>query len=562
MPPKKAGKVKGPTVMSEDAFQEMVKRKHLAAAWCTLLVPQADRGLLDAVLADASCQSRTVCLLNAEKQARTELIRTGDLEKAVQLARQFLTDHADDVPPSKTRTIEDVFCEKPLSKELQIILSQISAAVGEELFRVAGLCYTNAINANFFSCELGGLFSVNSDPIYIAEAPATDGGPATRINHLYDLRADLGELATGYVTKVSRAAASEQFQQTTLGDTPKAWDRFSDQLAAALHYMQSSSPQREGRDIPLQALVPQLLATVQNAYREGHSIITQHRRIKMIALQSDAVPEEEEEETPPPPEFEYKLTAMRAYRWVPDKETGRFRLQHQVPIEDRDRLGLLFDLPSYYRNDVTGDGLGSADDKTYFATLEHPDTDIIWLMLPSWVGHPPFTGYARDASPKHEPIYERICSPRAAGRLAHCREWCEGFSFKDPAPGEKRASLHELWLLGSAVAVEYGLTRSSESNRARFAESFERRREPIDLTCRHLLVKTYNEALRECAGYIARHAENPKAIFGGYISRAEDRGISFLNKRDADEYMTAKNKGQVKMRYKTEYPNNKAFHPT
>ena len=89
--------------------------------------------------------------------------------------------------------------------------------------------------------------------------------------------------------------------------------------------MRSSFPQKEGRDIPLQAFLPQTLAIINNAYRQKHSIITQHRRIMMIARASEAVADEEEE--PPAPEYNYKLTVMRAYRWVPDYETGQcFRL--------------------------------------------------------------------------------------------------------------------------------------------------------------------------------------------------------------------------------------------
>lgn len=220
--------MKKPADMSEEVFQLMVNQKHQIIAWCTLFVPEADRNCLDALILDASCQSRTAGLLDAEKIARTELVSTGTLSKFVQLAKQFLADHAGDLPPSRTRIIADVYGGTPPSDELLGLIQQIHNTVGALLFRHAGLCYTNSANANTCFDEMGGMFGWTSDPVYIATTGGTDGSPVTRVNHLYDLRAELAELATGHITTTAWEAASAEFKQATLPDTPTAWEHFAD----------------------------------------------------------------------------------------------------------------------------------------------------------------------------------------------------------------------------------------------------------------------------------------------------------------------------------------------
>ena len=56
---------------------------------------------------------------------------------------------------------------------------------------------------------------------------------------------------------------------------------------------------------------------------------------------------------------------------------GHFELQPSVPAEDRPKLGMFFNCPSYYEKDAEGDGLSSSSDDTFFATLESPKTDIV-----------------------------------------------------------------------------------------------------------------------------------------------------------------------------------------
>ena len=48
-----------------------------------------------------------------------------------------------------------------------------------------------------------------------------------------------------------------------------------------------------------------------------------------------------------------------------------------APAEDRPKLGMFFNYPSYYEKDAEGDGLSSSNDNTFFATLESPKTDIV-----------------------------------------------------------------------------------------------------------------------------------------------------------------------------------------
>lgn len=312
---------------------------------------------------------------------------------------------------------------------------------------------------------------------------------------------------------------------------------------------QSSAPQKEGRDIPLQSFLPQTLAAIYNTYERKQSIITQHRRIKMTPHPSDQVPE-----------FDYELTNMRAYRWVPNHNTGHFELQLSVPAEDRHKFGMFFDCPSYYEKDAKGDGLSSSNDDTFFATLENSKTDIVWVLFPTFVAHPPFTGYAKDRNPNHGSVYEQVCLPHLR-QLEHSREWCEGFSFKDDTDEERRASLNELVLIASTIAEKYGITDSEEYTREGKNRCFKRRTKPIDTTVRHIKIKSFDEAVKYCEGYTARHATNNMATFGGYVAGAGQAGISFKTKREGDEFVQSKNKAKVLKTYKENYPNNNAFFP-
>ena len=166
---------------------------------------------------------------------------------------------------------------------------------------------------------------------------------------------------------------------------------------------QSSAPQKEGRDIPLQSFLPQTLAAIYNTYERKQSIITQHRRIKMTPHPSDQVPE-----------FDYELTNMRAYRWVPNHNTGHFELQLSVPAEDRHKFGMFFDCPSYYEKDAKGDGLSSSNDDTFFATLENSKTDIVWVLFPTFVAHPPFTAMPKTGT-QTTGRYMSKCVSRTSG---------------------------------------------------------------------------------------------------------------------------------------------------
>lgn len=239
-----SNRAKGPTAMTNEALDLLVNEKHPIIAWCHLLHPDGNRSLLDALTLDASCQSRAPGLLNAAEIAQAQLALTGDLEKFTTLAGQFLTDHANDLPPSKIRTTGDVFGSSgPPSPDLKNLVRQIRNAVGDELFRHAGLCYTNAVNANIRYDEFGGLFNWTSDPIYMAEATTTysQGNSPAQVNHLYHLRASLGEFATSYISKLARDMASGKFQQSTFGDTVKTWVRLKDQIAESL-YRKHTSP--------------------------------------------------------------------------------------------------------------------------------------------------------------------------------------------------------------------------------------------------------------------------------------------------------------------------------
>ena len=230
----RSNRVKGPTAMTNEAFDLLVIEKHPIIAWCHLLDPDGNRSLLDAFILDASCQSRAPGLLNAVEIARAKLAITGDLEKFTTLAGQFLSDHINDLPPSKIRATRDVFGSHSPSPDLKILIQQIREAVGEELFRHAGLCVTNAVNANTRYDEFGSLFNWTSDPIYMTEANDSHGN-SVQINHLYHLRASLGEFATSHISKLAREMASKEFQQSTFGDTAKTWVRLKDQIAESLY---------------------------------------------------------------------------------------------------------------------------------------------------------------------------------------------------------------------------------------------------------------------------------------------------------------------------------------
>lgn len=230
-----SNRAKRPTAMTNEAFDLLVNEKHPIINWCHLLHLDGNRSLLDGFTLDASCQSRAPGLLNAAEIARAKLTLSGDLAKFTMLASQFLSDHVNDMPPSKIRASGDVFGSTTPSTDFKNLIQQIRDTVGDELFRHAGLCYTNAVNANIRYDEFGGLFDGTSDPIYMAEANDSRGNSSAQINHLDHLRANLGEFATRYISKLARDMASREFQQSTLGNTAKTWVHLKDQIAEALY---------------------------------------------------------------------------------------------------------------------------------------------------------------------------------------------------------------------------------------------------------------------------------------------------------------------------------------
>ncbi|KAJ6475948.1 hypothetical protein C8R47DRAFT_985569, partial [Mycena vitilis] len=379
----------------------------------------------------------------------------------------------------------------------------------------------------------------------------------------YDLRAALGEQATAYCTKVARGAASQSFRDAVLEDTPTTWERLPDQLAAALHYMTSGARQKQDRDIPLQGLFPQSLVAMQNAFLEGHSLITQHRRIKIIRHPSYVCNGEDVEgtSTSPSEEVTYQLTAMRVYHWVPDRTKGRFVLQQKVPAETLDLPGLFFDMPSYYEADSPGDGLASPRDREFFTALEHPKTNIAWVLTPALVSHRPFTGHARDLGSDHLSLYNQICTPQT-GVLHYTRLWCEGFTFGDGHEGSRQVSLSEIVSFANVLAASCGLANSEEHTRPSHDGCYIRRRTPIDSTVRHILIKSHAEAVKDCAAYTKRHSVDNSAVFGPYVARWGKSGISFRTKSEADFFTRARNyKHAARKEYVNNYPHNIAFHP-
>ena len=210
-----SNRAKRPTAMTNEAFDLLVNEKHPIIAWCHLLHLDGNRSLLDEFTLDASCQSRAPGLLNAAEIARAKLTLSGDLAKFTMLAGQFLSDHVNDMPPSKIRVSGDVFGSTPPSPDLKNLIQQIRDTAGDELFRHAGLCYTNTVNANIRYREFGSLFNWTSDPIYMTEVTDSRGNSPAQINHLYHLRASLGEFVTSYISKLARDMASREFQQWT-----------------------------------------------------------------------------------------------------------------------------------------------------------------------------------------------------------------------------------------------------------------------------------------------------------------------------------------------------------
>lgn len=184
------------------------------------------------------------------------------------------------------------------------------------------------------------------------------------------------------------------------------------------------------------------------------------------------------------------------------------------------------------------------------------------MLFPTFVAHPPFTSYSKDKNMNHGSVYEQVCPPPLR-QLKHSREWCEDFSFKDNTDGERRASLNELVLNASTIAEKYGITDSEEYTGEGMNHCFKRRIKPIDTTVRHIKIPSFDEAVKCCEGYTARHATNDLAIFGSYVAGVGQAGISIKTKWEGDGFVQSKNKQENKAKalnaYRVNYPNNNAF---
>ncbi|CEH12615.1 hypothetical protein CBOM_00589 [Ceraceosorus bombacis] len=553
-------------VMQDEARKLLVEKKHPAMAICILLVPEADRLKLDALTGDTSCQSRTMVLLDTAQALNTYLLRNGKLEEFQRLARDFLERPVGEKALKEIRTTEDVFCGKPISDNLAQYLDHFSNVVGDEVLKACGLCYSNTENSLFFNDENGGYFSDISDLAYKAEMPGTKDGLPVRKDHTYDLRAALGEACTKAIFKKAVDASADGFQPPNAHDAPTIQLTFEKQLAAAVAQVVSSCPQKDGAGIPVQAIVPQTLVVLGNAYRNGHMLNLRIRRVRMSPVESRRDDEAEEEiaesgDSPRPPPYNYMLTAARTFQAIPNQATGRFEVASEVSPEHEHTLGMSFDFFSYYLQNENGEGLLSSCDDVYYAAITSDEMDPVWsLILPSLVAHSPFSGYAKDKSADHDAFYKKLCPPSRS--LIRSRYQLEGFAFGSAKGNDDRPSLYELISHCRKMMTEYDLHDireflRDEANRG----GFERRRKPHPCAIRHIWIGSYKEVKAEGNKLLHERHKHPDIVCQGPLFRLGKGAASFRSSQEVKDFIKERRccSMRAKTRYAEAYPENWAY---
>ncbi|KAI0460746.1 hypothetical protein LJB42_002436 [Komagataella kurtzmanii] len=546
------------SVMQHDAYKLLISKKHPAMALCTLLVPEADRRKLDALTGDTSCQSRTMVLLNVAQTIKEELTKEKKLTTFIGLARQFLNRPTDEKPLKKIITTDDVFGENQPSTELDNYLNFFQKLIGEKAFTTCGLCYSNTENSLFFVDENGGYFSDITDLDYYVETPQSNHQSSTRSQQTYVLRAALGSNCTDLIKECALNAATHNFNKLTERERTSVHETFEDQLAAAIFQVISHIPQKEAPAIPLQAIVPQTLVILQNAYRKRHPINVRIRRIMMTPIEHK---QKQNEKSHPPQEFNYMITNARTFMAMTNKKTSRFKLTSSIPEEQQETLGMCFDLFSYYIRNQNGTGLSSANDSEYYAEIESDNLDPVWaLLLPSLIAHSPFSGYANDKSTNHDAYYKTLCPPAKAQKYNRI----QNYSFKLEAPNgeDNRPSLYELITSCRELMAKYNLGDIREFHRDETARgAYERRKKPHQAAIRHIWIGSYREVKAEGEKFVHTRVAHPDIICRGPLFRMGERSASFKTMAEVEEFLKVRRSSskRAKKMYKANYPKNWSF---
>ncbi|KAG6873910.1 hypothetical protein C0995_009690 [Termitomyces sp. Mi166 len=303
------------------------------------MVPDAKKKGLDALLLAADCQNRAQPLVHLYERVTSELTAE-ELVDLVTSGREYLAMVEKDVKPTKIKTVEDVIGKSPRPAKLNGLLQRIKQIVGNEDYQFVGRCYSNTINASFFHDELGSLTSWLSDTVYRVDTVPSLGEKPQLKDRVDELRADLAKRGIQYMYSSIFKTTSEEFDNTPCQDRQKPWDSFWDQIAAALDITGSRIKKPDGMDVPLIDFHLAMLASLRDAYSNGHTIISTEDQGDDEVEDNESIEDSEGAAK----RCTCKLTTSR----VPDEKTGNFCLLRQVPEGMKDKPYLTIDMPSYY----------------------------------------------------------------------------------------------------------------------------------------------------------------------------------------------------------------------
>jgi hypothetical protein len=229
--------------LTDEALEKMVIKHQFIAV---NLIIKGTVSKMNPSILDAACQSRTPILLEANAKLLSHLKTTNKLDHALRVVAQFEDAHKKDMPDTKVKFVEDAEGGQH-STAYDALLEEVREVLGDQLLEILGLCHTHTIPVTRSFDEFGLQISIRNPNIYrtSTKQAVEQCNPKFLKDRTPDLRYRLAKKATDYMSGLAWQLASDDFRQAS-PDTLKSWDRFEDQVAAALQHMTSVIPVQNG----------------------------------------------------------------------------------------------------------------------------------------------------------------------------------------------------------------------------------------------------------------------------------------------------------------------------
>jgi hypothetical protein len=576
-----------------DEAREAMMAKHQVQAIVAMILNETDQFHL--LNMDANCHGHSAVLLDMWRNLRVAISEDEATPEEVHaMAKAFVAIHDNDLNPNKVKTVEEVNMSSAANYPtgFKEFLQRIFSRLDENNVIFPGLAFSSTQAATRFYERLGTNYNYVDQPTYASLPADADPDPKNLRNHIWELRARIAELSTSWLyagawdrtTSAYQTARPRKYIPMDGHLKAQQWDVFEDQVAEALYFGRSKVVGKDGSEVGVQYVFPQMAAILQQEFAAGADMTGFVRLIEMSPIRSvskesiarpvivlenegtDTVVRDEAtgeilklDGTEPyqPPSRVLTQTPLADHDtmatsechhtytqddvvpllWKPDETTGRYVLvdEHQISAQRANKANLGHLAFRYRLTSNDDDGLNACGRAGMLKALGSPDYDIATIIMTFMASHDAVTGRAIDSEKIHKEqarFYQSICKPQEVMMPSNPYLFP---AYKLAVKHDKSGlSLYNLFKMCEAATQERGIGQAMEFKRLSLKDYlWQRRSEAADFLLKHIKPLSFNEAKTICDQLKENYRKGGDKSIGPYIVRVGEDARDCLSRATA-----------------------------